>query len=283
MLGIGLGLASSVSWGVSDFLGGLQARRMPVLSVVIVSQPVGLLLAGTIALVSGPCPLGGSEIAATMAGGAAGAIALGAFYAAMAEGPISIVAPIASLGAIVPVTVGLARGEDPAAIQIAGLVLALGGIALAVREAEHPQAAAVPTRSVVLAAFAGLGFGAFFVGIEVAAQTDALWATAFGRLGGVALIVAAAVASLRVAPGNVRFFPAAMPVLVTIGFLDILANDLFAFATRHGLLSLVAVAGSLYPVVTVLLARFVLGERLAPAQKAGVALALAGAVMLAAG
>jgi drug/metabolite transporter (DMT)-like permease len=136
---------------------------------------------------------------------------------------------------------------------------------------------------VVLAAFAGLGFGAFFVGIEVAAQTDALWATAFGRLGGVALIVAAAVASLRVAPGNVRFFPAAMPVLVTIGFLDILANDLFAFATRHGLLSLVAVAGSLYPVVTVLLARFVLGERLAPAQKAGVALALAGAVMLAAG
>ncbi len=279
MLGIALGLASAISWGVSDFIGGYESRRMTVISVLAVSQPVGLVLAVCVALVAGGDGLPADQVAVGAAAGAAGAVALGAFYLAMSAGAVSIVAPVASMGAVVPVVVGLARGESPSTLQIAGLVVAMAGIALAAREAEHPHAVSVPRRSLVLAALAGLGFGTFFVGIDSAAGHDAAWATVAARAGGVALIAVAAVA-LR---GRIGIPAPELPALLSIGALDILANNLFAFATREGLLSLVAVAGSLYPVSTVVLARVVLGERLAPVQKAGVALALAGVVLIAGG
>jgi drug/metabolite transporter (DMT)-like permease len=183
------------------------------------------------------------------------------------------------MGAVVPVIVGLARGESPSAVQIAGLAIALAGIAMAAREAEHPDTASIPARSLVLAVLAGLGFGTFFVGIDSAAAHDAAWATAGARLGGVVLILGAAVALRH----RITVSAPALPALACVGALDIVANNLFAFATREGLLSLVAVAGSLYPVSTVVLARVVLGERLAGVQKAGVALALGGVALLAGG
>ena len=252
---------------------------MPVITVVLVSQPLGLLLVFLAALAAGGDVPPQGPMAAAIGGGAAGCFGLACFFAAMARGPMSIVAPIASLGAVVPVAVGLARGEDPAAIQVAGLVLALAGIAMAVREAEQPHAADVPSRSVVLAALAGLGFGTFFVGLDAAGAHDALWAAAGGRIGGSAAVVLAALA-LRPALGLHR---SALPALVAIAVLDTVANVLFAAASSEGLLSLVAVAGSLYPVTTILLARFVLGERLVRVQQVGVALALGGVAMIAAG
>lgn len=252
---------------------------MPVLTVMLVSQPLGLLLVLALALAAGGGMPPGGAMAAAIAGGVAAAFALGCFYAAMAAGPMSIVAPISSLGAVLPITVGFARGEQPEAIQIAGLAVALAGIALAVREAEHPHAAEVPTRSVVLAVLAGLGFGIFFVGIDSAASHDALWAAAGARSGGSAAVVLAAVA----VSAPLAVHRAALPALLAIAVLDTLANVLFAAASSEGLLSLVAVAGSLYPVATILLARFVLGERLARVQRAGVALALGGVAMIAAG
>jgi drug/metabolite transporter (DMT)-like permease len=252
---------------------------MPVFTVVLVSQPVGLLLVLAVALaVGGSVPPQG-PMAAAIGGGAAGCFGLACFYAAMARGPMSIVAPIASLGAVVPVTVGLARGDQPAAIQVVGLVLALAGIAMAVREAEHPHAVEVPARSVLLAALAGVGFGTFFVGLDAAASHDALWAAVGGRIGGSAAVILAALA-LRPALGLRR---AALPALMAVAVLDTLANVLFAAATREGLLSLVAVAGSLYPVATILLARVVLHERLVRVQQLGVGLALVGVAMIAAG
>ena len=283
MLGIALGLASSIAWGISDFLGGVQTRRLPALSVLLVSQPVGFVLAAVLAFASGPDPLNGNEVLVAVAAGSVGVFALGCFYVAMATGTISVVAPVASMGVIVPIAVGLGRGEDPGSLQIVGLALALVGITLALREAEHPEAAATPVRSVALAALAGLGFGLFFVGMDSAANADAIWATAYARVGGVSAVAVGAIAALVWARGHLEFSRAAIPLLLGIGFLDILANTLFAFASREGLLSLVAVAGSLYPVVTVLLARFVLGERLAPLQRAGVVLALTGTALLAAG
>jgi drug/metabolite transporter (DMT)-like permease len=252
---------------------------MPVLTVMVVSQPLGLLLVLTVALaVGGNLPPEGA-MAAAIGGGVAGAFALGCFFAAMAAGPMSIVAPISSLGATVPIAVGLARGEQPATLQIAGLVVALAGIALAVREVEHPHAVEVPARSVMLAALAGLGFGTFFTGIDAAASHDPFWAATAARSGGSAAVVLAALAM----PGSVKLRRAALPALLAIAVLDTLANLLFAAASREGLLSLVAVAGSLYPVATIVLARFVLGERLARVQRAGVGLALAGVAMIAAG
>jgi drug/metabolite transporter (DMT)-like permease len=252
---------------------------MPVLTVVLVTQPLGLLLVLAVALGAGGDVPPGGPMAAAIGGGVAGCAGLACFYAAMARGPISIVAPIASMGAVVPVAVGLARGEQPSALQVAGLVVAMAGIALALREAEHPHAIEVPARSVVLAALAGIGFGTFFTGLDAAANHDALWAAVGGRVGGTAAILLAALA-LR---PSLALRGDAVPALLAIAVLDTLANVLFAAASRQGLLSLVSVGASLYPVVTVLLARYVLDERLVRVQRLGVALALGGVAMIAAG
>jgi drug/metabolite transporter (DMT)-like permease len=252
---------------------------MAVLTVMGVSQPIGLLLILLVAiLIGGEVPPAGPMMAA-VGGGVAGAFGLGCFYLAMARGPMSIVAPIASLGAIVPIAVGLARGEQPSGLQVVGLVVALAGIALAVREAEHPGAIEVPARSVVLAGLAGLGFGTFFTGIDAAASHDPFWAAVAARSGGSTVVVLAALAlSTPLVVGR-----AALPPLLAVAVLDTLANLLFAGASNQGLLSLVAVAASLYPVATILLARVVLGERLARIQQLGVVLALGGVAMIAAG
>jgi drug/metabolite transporter (DMT)-like permease len=150
---------------------------------------------------------------------------------------------------------------------------------LALHEAERPHGVDVPTRSVVLAALAALGFGTFFVGISAAASHDPLWAAVAGRSGGSAVVVLAAVAL----SAPLVLTRVVLPALLAIALFDTLANVLFAAASREGLLSLVSVAGSLYPVVTVLLARFILGERLARAQQVGVGLVLGGVAMIAAG
>jgi drug/metabolite transporter (DMT)-like permease len=249
-----------------------------VVSVLLVSQPVGLVLALVIALIAGGA-IGADGFAAAAAGGAAGALALGLFYLAMSIGPMSIVAPVASMGTVVPVVVGLARGEEPAALQAAGIAVALLGIARAVREAEHPHGVSVEPRALLLAALSGIGFGSFFVGIDSGAAQDPAWAIVAARVGGVALILLAVAAR----PARVSVPRGALPALATIGVFDIAANSLFALASTEGILSLVSVAGSLYPVTTVVLARVVLGERLAGLQRLGVGLALAGVALIAAG
>jgi drug/metabolite transporter (DMT)-like permease len=197
----------------------------------------------------------------------------------MSIGPMSIVAPVASIGTVVPVIVGVARGEDPGALQAAGILVALAGIALAVRETQHPHGVTVSSRAVALAALSGIGFGAFFVGIDSAASQDPAWAIVAARAGGVALILAAAAAQ----PASVTFSTSALPILFVIGAFDIAANSLFALASTEGLLPLVSVAGSLYPITTIVLARVVLGERLAGVQRLGVAFALLGVALIAAG
>jgi drug/metabolite transporter (DMT)-like permease len=271
-------LAASVSWGISDFLGGQASRRVSVLWVVAVSYPTGLVLITVAALIGGGS-LSAGEAAIALAGGVCGAAAISLFYAAMAIGPVSIISPLVSMGVVVPVAVGLLRGESPGVVQVAGLIAALGGIALAVREAEVPHAAAISPRALTLAALAGLGFGLFFVGIDSAAAEEPLWAACWARLGGTMAIGL----TLLLRPPSHGIRPATLGVLLLIGCLDAAANALIAVASNQGLLSLVAVGGSLFPIVTVLLARVVLGERLARVQQAGVALALTGVVLIAAG
>jgi drug/metabolite transporter (DMT)-like permease len=197
----------------------------------------------------------------------------------MSIGPMSIVAPVASMGTVVPVIVGVARGEDPGALQAAGILVALSGLVLALRETQHPHGVTVPSRAVALAALSGIGFGAFFVGIDSAASQDPAWAIVAARAGGVALVLAAAAAR----PASVTLSTGALPILFVIGAFDIAANSLFALASTEGLLPLVSVAGSLYPITTIILARMVLGERLAGVQRLGVAFALLGVALIAAG
>jgi drug/metabolite transporter (DMT)-like permease len=273
-----LGLGSSLAWGVSDFLGGLQSRRLSAFTVLLVSQPVGLVAAFAFALWVGGDAL--SARSALIGAGAGGAVvlALGAFYRAMALGSVSVVAMIAALGVLVPVTAGLLRGEEPEAIQVIGAAVAIGGVVLVAREPD-PEWRAAGRTAIGLAAFAALGFGVFFIGIDVSAGERPAWTIVAARAGGVAVLLSAAA---RARP-SMRIPRRMLPALITIGLCDVLANSLFALATTRGLLSLVAVASSLYSAVTVLLARLFLGEQLRGVQRMGLAFAVVGVAMIASG
>ena len=278
MLGIALGLASSLSWGISDFLGGLQARRLSAITVLLVSQPVGLALALVVALAVGGSGLSAGNAAIAAGAGAAVVLGLAAFYRAMALGSVSVVATIGALGVVVPVAAGLIQGEQPAAVQAVGCVAGVVGAVLVAREPD-PEWRAAGRASMGLAALAAVLFGFFFLGLDTASGPEPIWTIVAARVGGVVTLLLAA-AYLR---PSMRIERPMLPPLLAIGFLDVLANSLFAVATNHGLLSLVSVAGSLYSAVTVLLARLVLGERLAAIQRAGIVVALGGVAMIAAG
>jgi drug/metabolite transporter (DMT)-like permease len=281
LLALAISLASAASWGISDFLGGLQTRRLPVLGVLAISQPAGLVLIALLILLVGADSISAGKLAIAFVAGAASLGGLAAFYSAMAMGTVSVVAPIAALGVVVPVAVGLARGDSPDAIQLAGLAPAIAGVAILSYEEqpERPESARAARLSVVLAIVAGLGFGIFFTGLDIAAADRPGWAILAVRVGGVATVLVAVLASRPQLDGVV----AAWPVLVVIGGFDVLANALFAVASTKGVLPVVAVGGSMYPAFTVALAHAVLGERLARLQWMGVLLALAGVAMIAAG
>jgi drug/metabolite transporter (DMT)-like permease len=193
VLGIALGLAASVSWGISDFLGGLQARRFSALSVLVVSQPVGAVLAFGVAAVFGEDPLPASKFLVAAAGGAAVVLALGAFYRAMALGSVSVVATIGALGLLVPVAGGIAQGETPEGLQAVGGAVAVAAVVLVAREPD-PEWRAANRASVGLAALAALGFGTFFLAIDDAAGNDPAWTIAAARAGGVTVLLALALA-----------------------------------------------------------------------------------------
>ena len=280
MLGIGLALAASLTWGVADFLGGLKSRQLALLAVLLFSQLCGLTAIGVaVAVRDEPVP-GGEYIVLALLSGAAGFTGVAAFYRAMAIGSMSVVAPISSTAAAVPLVVGVATGDRLTFLQGDGVLLAMSGVALASREEadEAGESTRVAT-GLGLALLSAVGFGAFFVAMDAASEADATWALFFNRLTSLSLIAAAVVAfrpSLAVGRGNL------LP-LAAIGLLEMAANTLFAFATQHGLVSIVSVLSSLYPVTTVFLAYLVLHERIARLQQAGVVAALAGVALISAG
>jgi drug/metabolite transporter (DMT)-like permease len=278
LLAFAISLASAFSWGVSDFLGGLTSRRLPVLAVLAVSQPAGLVLIALVIVVFGADPIPADKLGIAALAGAASLGGLWAFYTAMAMGTVSVVAPIASLGVVVPVAVGLARGDAPAAIQLIGLVPAIAGVVILGYE-EHPEHAGIARRSIILAIVAGLGFGVFFTGLDIASPDRPGWAVLAVRVGAVITVAIAVLISrprLAAVSGSIA-------VLLTIGFFDVLATTLFAVASTKGVLPVIAVGSSMYPAFTIALAHGVLGERLARIQWAGVVLALVGVALIAAG
>jgi drug/metabolite transporter (DMT)-like permease len=196
---------------------------------------------------------------------------------------MSVVAPISATAAAVPVLVGLIEGERPSTLQVAGMAIALAGVILASREPVEEEAAGgrVPNHAAIgLALVAAAGFGTFFVGIDKASETaEVPWVILVQRCSSLVLLV---IAALAVRPALPRDAPS-FALLGMIGVLDLGANGLYALATTHGLLSVVSVLGSLYPAVTVVLARFVLAERIARVQEVGVVLALAGVIAISAG
>ncbi len=280
MLAVALAFASSLSWGTADFMGGLQSRRRSLVTVLLVAQLVAATLATIYVVASGdPFPDAQPALLAFLAG-AAGCGALAAFYRGLAIGTMSIVAPVSATGAAVPVLVGVLGGERPGPIQVAGIVLALFGIVLAAREPGGSQPSRNLHASVGLALLAAIGFGSFFVLIDAATEDGgAAWSLLFVRVGEGLLLGAVA---LVLRPGMPRGLRDASPLLL-IGALDYLATAFFALATTQGLLSIVSVVGSLYPAVTVVLARVVLAERVARSQEIGVVVTLAAVAAISAG
>ncbi len=282
MTAVALALAASLSWGAADFVGGLWARRMSLAVVMTVSQAAGLvLLAGAVVVLERRLPsLGATALA--LGGSTIGFWGLVALYRGLAVGPMSIVAPIGGTSAAVPVLGGVARGERPGSVQTAGVVLALAGIVLASREAEREtwRDARLTTGVVYgIAAAIGLGFGLVFVDAVSDRTGSALWTTLLMRISPTSLSIAAAL----VLHARLPRAPRAVVPLLAIGVLDAAATALFAASSTRGLVSVVAVLASLYPVVVVVLARAVLTERIARVQQVGVALALAGVALVSAG
>lgn len=209
-----------------------------------------------------------------VAAGICGSVALVCFYAALSTGTMGVVAPVASLGVVVPVLLGLATGDQPAPVAWVGMAVAIVGVTLA----SGPElTGGVSARPLALACVAAVGFGLALYFLDRGAR-ESLLHTLWGmRLTSVSLFVVAGLILRRF--GGVR--PAHLPALAAIGAGDLAANGLFAYASSHGIVSVASVLGSLYPVVTVILARVLLDERLRRVQLVGVATSLAGVAAIA--
>jgi drug/metabolite transporter (DMT)-like permease len=278
-----LALGSAICFGVSDFAAGLQARRIPLLGLMILSQSLALVILVAMLAISGAPAPDLVKLLPAAAAGVCGMIALAAFFRGLAIGAMSVVAPISSTGAAVPVLVGIASGNRPAALQVAGIVSVVVGIMLAGRQAAEVGADAKDARtSVWLALVAAAGFGAYLVAVRASAQSSVLWTLGAARLTSVlALGLAIAVRRTPLLPQAQR--RGAVPALCLIGSLDLGGNLCYAVATRHGQLAIVGVVASLYPVATVLLARAVLVERVQRVQEVGIAAAILGVLLIATG
>jgi drug/metabolite transporter (DMT)-like permease len=279
VLAVVLSLVASAAWGFSDFFGGLFSRRLPMPSVLLVIEVGGLLTAGTVLLVSGDAFPDTRHALTALVAGLVGITGLAVFFTALSVGTMSIVAPLSATGAIVPVAVGVATGDRLTAVIVTGLVLTLLGIVLAGREADDPDRdRAGDRKAIALSLVAALCFGTFFVAYDSAADGSLAWAIVLARLPAiplVGLVVWRRRLELPRGQDLVRLVGAAQ--------LDCIATSLYAVAITRGALSVVAVVGSLYPVTTVLLARFVLGERLQRVQAAGVTAALFGVALISLG
>ncbi len=274
--GEALALSSSALWGTADFLGGTASRRLPTLAVVGASQLVGLLGVSLLAVLTGALDDPTGWVPWSIAAGAVGLVALAAFYAALAGGTMAVVAPIASLGAAVPAVAGLVAGERPGALQLLGIGVALTGVVLS----SGPEVSArAPMRPIALAALAALGFGVVLLLIARGSASSATM-TLVGMRATAAVVIVSLAVAVR-STGGVR--AGDLPLLAAIGLADAAANWAYAVASDLGLLSVVGVLASLYPAVTVLLARAVHNERLRAIQNVGVVLALAGVAAIAAG
>jgi len=279
MLSLALAFGSGMSWGTADFLAGLSARRLPLLTVSVLSQAAGLLFILSVVVLRGQPPRGSEAIGLGLAAGAMGASGLSALYRALAIGRMGVVAPTAALSGAVPVAWGLLRGDRPEPVQMVGVLLAVSGVLLASRMPDEGGERR-RAKGVGLALLAALTLGALVVLLDAAGRHDPVWGTLMVRVGALSLLLVA----LAVRRPSLRTSRRDLGRLCAVGVLDNGANLTFALAAdAGGLLTLTSVLGSLYPVATVLLARFVLHERLLRHQLVGVVAALAGVVLIAAG
>jgi len=276
----GLALLSSLMWGSSDFLGGKLAKRFPSLAVTGVSQSIGLATGITMLTISS----GWLRPDFTMSGylfngvfaGLAGFVGLVSYYAGLSTGKMGVIAPITSLSAVIPLIYGLIQGEKPSPFQIAGMIVALLGCFLA----SGPEIkSGVSPKPILLGVLTSIMFGIALIFMARGSKVSALMTMTSMRFLTVGICIVIALFARSIG----GFTVGTIPMLFVIGVADFLANFTLGVATTKGLLSVAMVLGSLFPVVTVLLAYRFLHERLQRVQYFGVISAVLGVALISAG
>ncbi|MFI5499329.1 EamA family transporter [Nocardia asteroides] len=286
MISVLLALVAAAGYGVSDFFGGIAARRVTALRVVVVSYPWSVLLVLLIAPLAG----GHADVASMLwglAAGVASGLAVWWFYAALADGPMSVVSPVtAVLVAGIPVVAGFFLGERPGPAAVAGIALALVAVVLVSREAPDETTEEIiggrelrfTRRVALLTVGSGAAFGFAFFFLHETSASAGLWPLLGQRAAATAVVWTSALAAGQFR--GLRGEP--LRLALAVGVLDVIANAALLYAFHGSMLSVVSVIGSLYPAATVLLAMVLLGERISAVQKVGMGLALAAVAMIAA-
>jgi drug/metabolite transporter (DMT)-like permease len=271
-----LALLAAVSYGVSDFVGGLASRRRSALAILLYSYPVGaVLMAALLPLTSGT--LTTRAVVFGILGGAFGLVGVVLLYSLLAIAPMNVVSPItAVLAAAVPVVVGVLTGDRPATAAWFGIAIGFVAVVLVSRQPAETPHGRLTTRTVALAIASGVGFGGYFVFLARAGDATGLWPLLISRLASAVLIVPLAyrAGAITVIRGRL------LALCVIAGALDAAANLFFLLASRQGLLSLAAVITALYPATTVALAIVFLHERPGRAQQVGLGLAAVAIVLI---
>jgi len=268
-----LALGASLAWGVADFVGPLWGRTWGTLRVLFWAQVGGVAAIGLAVAVRGGGPHRWAILFAIPAA-LSGTLGLYAYYRGMAAGAMSIVAPIAGASAIVPVAFGIASGDSPSTAQVAGIACAIAGVTLASIEVDTGVRRIAA--GVGLAGLAAVGVGFYFPPMHAGGKAD-FWCASLVFRATALCVIAAAVAARR---PDLRLRRRDLVIVLLVGGGDTLGNVLFAASSGRGLVSLTSVLASIYPVVTVLLAAQMLRERVAPLQRGGIVLTLAGVVLI---
>lgn len=269
-------LLAAAAYGVSDFVGGLASRRIPAVTVLLASYPIGtVLIAAALPAYGGPISAG--TVAWSLSGGAAGLVGVALLYTALGQAPMNVISPVtAVMTAVVPIVAGVLQGERPHLLAWIGIVLGLVAVTLITRQpADHPHGP-IGWRPLTMAVLSGVGFGAYFICLARTDEDSGLWPVVLSRTMAVLLVVPLAAALA----GFVRIPRPVLALAAVAGVLDAVANLGFLLASRHGLLSLSSVITSLYPAGTVLLAVLILKERTGAVQRVGLGVAAAAVVLL---
>ncbi len=271
-----LALIASLTWGVADYMGGIASRKASPTQVLVVAYPSGAVIITLMAFLAVPGEFSTDAALWGVLAGSIGALAVALLYIALSRGPMGVVSPItAVMSGAVPTAVGLLNGERLTPLGITGIAIAALAVILVSREkGEHVK---VAPSTILISIASGSAIGLYLSALSLAPEESGIWAATVGRWTSSILVAVVVFAVIK------NFTRNGFPWMLAIvsGFLDATANAVFQLASQRGLLSIVAVLGSLYPATTALLARFLIQERLSRIQIVGVLLAFLAAALLA--
>lgn len=271
-----LALIASLTWGVADYMGGIASRKASPTQVLVVAYPSGAVIITLMAFLAVPGEFSTDAALWGVLAGSIGALAVALLYIALSRGPMGVVSPItAVMSGAVPTAVGLLNGERLTLFGITGIAIAALAVILVSREkGEHVK---VAPSTILISIASGSAIGLYLSALSLAPEESGIWAATVGRWTSSILVAVVVFAVIK------NFTRNGFPWMLAIvsGFLDATANAVFQLASQRGLLSIVAVLGSLYPATTALLARFLIQERLSRIQIVGVLLAFLAAALLA--